>query len=333
MAHKTRIKQFARGATQSRRARLRVERRLAAVVDDHFKDPARLDGRGRKTKELCAVETALRHMIHAIGWQTQQDLDLNVRQKAQALVKTVCHGQVSFKDLMDQASTLRGRVNRAGKVRNARKPVKGCKPVRAELPQGFAVERLHTVERLAKVGRAFGNCAKNNGHGLHDALRKRESDFYLVLRRDEPLAMFQVDLETAKVTEFKGQRNDDVELPRAVLIAMLRGLKLNGDDVEACLQQGAAAIFATGFGDVHKPHWQRGKLKAWRGPGRLLIKEDAKPPKANGRRRPDRWSSFEWDGDWESSYASKRHRLDDLMTHHPSLAKLARKAVKAGRGR
>ena len=333
MAHKTRIKQFARGATQSRRARQRVERRLAAVVDDHFKDPARCDGRGRKAKELRAVETALRHMIHAIGWQAQQDLDLNVRQEARALVKTVCHGQVSFKDLMDQASTLRGRVNRAGKVRNARKPVEGCKPVRVELPQGFAVERLHTVERLAKVGRAFGNCAKNNGHGLHDALRKRESDFYVVLRGNKPVAMFQVDLETAKVTEFKGQRNDDVELPRPVLIAMLHGLRLNGDDVDACLQQGAAAIFATGFGDMHKPHWQRGTLKAWRGPGRLLIKEGAKPPKGNGRRRPDRWSSFQWDGDWESSYASKRHRLDDLMTRHPSLAKLAHKAVKAGRGR
>ena len=234
---------------------------------------------------------------------------------------------------MARASALRGRVNRAGKVRNARKPIKGCKPLRAELPQGFFVERLQTVERLAKAGSAFGNCAKNNGYGLHDALRLRKSDFYLMLRGNEPVAMFEVDLKASKITEFLGQRNDDVELPRPVLIAMLHGLRLNGDDVDACLQQGAAAVFATGFGDMHKPHWQRGKLKAWRSPGRLLIKEEAKPPKGNGRRRPDRWSSFEWDGDWESSCASKRHRLDDLMTHHPSLAKLARKAVKADRGR
>ena len=330
---KTLLTQFTRLVEQSPRARRRLARRLAALVDNHFKDPARLDGRGRKAKELRTAETALRHMIHAIGWQDQQDLDINVQQEAQALVRTVCHGQGPFEDLIARASTLRGRVNKAGKAHNARKPVKGCRPLRESLPKGFSVERLHTVERTAAAGRALGNCAKDNGEGLHDALRKRESDFYLVLRRNEPVAMFEVNLKTDQIVQFLGQRNARVKLPRRVLFTLLRRMRLDGDAVEACLQRGAALIFVTGEGDVQKPDLQRGKLTAWYSPRRLLIKEDAKPPKGNGRRRSDRWSSFEWDGNWESSYASKRHRLDDLMTRHPSLAKLARKAVKAGRGR
>ena len=328
------IVQFAQSATQSPRAMGRVVRRLSELIDEYFADPSRRDGRGRKSELLRKVERALRQLIHATAWQHREGLDLNVRQDAKVVVRTACHGQVPFEALMNRASALRGRVNKAGRVRNARQPVKGCDPLREELPQGFSVERLHTVERLAEAGRRLGNCAKNNGYGLCDRLRKRESDFYLMLRGNDPVAMFEVDLETGKIDEFLGKGNDDVALPRCVLIALLRGLELNGDDVEACLQQGAASIFASGAGDVDHPDWEREGLKVWRGARRLVVWKRRKRQRRNRRRSSFEWSSFEWDGDdWVASDASSRYGLDGLMTRHPSIAELAHSAMKLGRGR
>ena len=322
------IKQFARSVMQNPRARRQLERRLLKLIDRYFADPGRRDGRGRKSRFLRKVERALRQLQHATAWQCRQDLDPNVRQEAKALVRTACHGQVPFEALMTRASALRGRVNRAGHVRKARQPIEGCDPLQAELPQRFSVTRLHTAERLASAGRRLGNCAKNNGHGLHDRLRRRESDFYLVLRDNDPVAMFEADLETSKITEFLGKRNDDeVELPRRVLIELLRRLELNGDEVEACLQQGAASIFATGSGDMRDPDWRRENLKVWCGVRRLVVWERGK------RGRPDQWSSFEWDrANWVASDASSRYCLDALMTRHPFIAMLAHRAAKPRRG-
>ena len=313
-------KQFARSATQSPRARRRAEGRLSNRIDEYFAHPSRRDGRGRKSWHLHKVELALRQLNHATAWQCRPALDLNVRREAQALVRTACHGHVPFEALMERASALRGRVNRAGRARNARQPIKGCEPLREELPQGFSVERLHTVALLARAGRDLGNCAKNNAYGMHDTLRERESDFYLVRRGDDPVAMFEVVLETDRITEFRGKENGDVELPRSVLIALLLRLELNGDDVEACLQQGAASIFTTGSGDMRDPDWQRGNLKVWCESRRLVIRE-------GGRRRE--WSSFEWNwANWVASDASSRSHLDALMTRHPTIAVLAHRAVR-----
>lgn len=313
------IKRFAQNATDTPRAQGRVKRRVSERISDYCADPSRRDGRGRKPEFLHKAKKTVRHLIRATYWQEWPHLDPNVRQEAQALVRTACHGQTPFEQLMKRASVLRGRVNQSGKARNARKPIKDCDALREELPHGFAAERLHTVERLAQAGRRLDNCAKNNAHGLHDGLRRRESDFYLVLRDSEPAAMFEVDLEAAKITEFLGKRNADIELPRAVLVALLQRLQLSGDDVEACLQQGAASIFATGTADVREPDWQRGNLAVWLRPRRLLIKE--------GRKR-EWWSSFEWNGaNWEASDASRRRRLDALMTRYPFIATLAGRAV------
>ena len=315
------IRQFARAARRGRRA----EWRISALVDEYFALPSRWDGRGRKSDELDAVARTLRHLNRATKWQHRQGLDPNVRQAAKALVRTACHGQVPFDELMKHAKALCGRVNKSGKVRNARQPIEGCEPLQQELPMLFSVERLHTVEQLAKAGRGLGNCAKDNDYGLHDKLRQRDSDFYLVRRGTEPEAMFEVDLETCEITEFLGKENADVELPLCVLTALLRRLRLNGDHVEACLQQGAASIFVTGLKDMAEPDWCCRKLMVWRTPGQLVIKEG---------RRPGGWSSFEWDGeDWVASTASNRRRLDSLMTRQPTVAVLAHRAMQSSRKR
>ena len=319
-------KQFAERATQTPRATARVEQALQGLAEEYFADPTRRDGRGRRAKCLREAETGLRHLTRAVVWQQREGLDPNIRQEARALVKTACHGHVPFEDLMRRASALRGRVNRSGQARNARMPIRGCRKLRAELPRRFVVERLHTVARLAGAGRKLGNCAKDNAYGLHDKLRRRKSDFYLVLRGSDPEAMFEVNLKTAEITEFLGRRNRDVALPRPVLLAMLRRLRLDGDHVEACLQQGAVSIFATGTADPRRPDWRRGRRKVWCRPRRLVVRE--------GRKKRRRWSSFEWDGaDWVASDASSQGRLDALMTRYPPLAELAHRAMVASRGR
>ena len=317
------IKQFARLATQSSRHRRRVARRLSELAVEYFKNPLRRDGRGRRAQDLRAAEKGLRHLKNATSWQHRQDLPANVRKEARALVQTACHGQTPLEELMKRASALRGQVNKCGKVRNDRKAVEGCDPLSLTLYVGYSVERLHTVEKLASAGRAMGNCAKDNGYGMHDALRERDSDFYLMRRGNEPVAMLQVDLATDRITAFLGRSNAEVELPRLVLRSMLRRLGLNGDHVEACLQRGVASIFVTGAAKFPKPSYSRGKLHIWQARRKLVVKE--------GRQSGRGWSSFQWDGtEWVPSRASSRDRLDDLMTRDPEVAVLANKAMRAG---
>ena len=317
------IKQFARQATQGSRQQRNVAGKLSALMEEYFKDPSRRDGRGRRAQDLRAVEKLLRHLNNATAWQHRPDLDANVRKGARALVMTACHGQTRLEELMARASALRGQVNKCGKVRNDRKAIKGCDPLSLALYRGYSVERLHTVEKLASAGRALGNCAKDNGYDMHDALRERDSDFYLMRRGNEPVAMLQVDLETDQITEFLGRSNAQVELPRLVLRSLLRRLGLNGDQVDACLQRGAASIFVNRTAKFFKPNYQRGRLLIWHARRTLVVKE--------GRRSGRGWSSFRWDGtDWIPSRASSRDRLDDLMTRDPDVAVLANKATRGG---
>ena len=319
------IRQFARGATQSSRQRRRVVRRLSVLVDKHFEDPLRRDRRGRRSQDLRAVAKALGHLTNATSWQHRLDLDANVRREAGALVQTACHGRTPLPELMKRASALRGRVNKCGRLRNARKPIEGCEPLSVRLLGGYKVERLHTVERLASAGRALGNCAKDNGHGLHDALRQRRSDFYLLRCGKGPVAMLEVELETAEITEFLGPSNASIDLSRFVLRDLLRQLRLNGDHVDACLQNGAATIFATGAANYLKPSYQRGRVRIWQARRQLVVKEGLRPGRG--------WSSFRWGrGGWVPSHASSRDRLDDLMTGDPDIAVLAYKATRP-RGR
>lgn len=309
------IRQFAGKANQGRRA----ADRLRALVDRHFEHPGRRDGRGRRAQAVLDAQRTLRHLVCATDWQNRPNLDFNDRREARALVRTASHGQGSFADLMERAKKLRGRINQRGAERNARLPIKGCDPLREGLPRCYVVERLHTRERLAWAGRKLGNCAKNNAHCLHDRLWQRESDFYVIGRGDDLVAMFEVDLETNVITEFHGKENADVKLPRDALIALQRRLGLNGDGVDACLQQGAASIFAARPGAVHEPDWRCGNLKVWWAERQLVFKESR-------RRRP--WSSFTWSGaNWAAADASSRRRLDGLMTRHPFLAKLAHAAA------
>lgn len=269
----------------------------------------------------------MRHLNCAAGWQHHRDP--NVQRSARALVKTVCHGHTPFDELVNRAKKLRGVVNKAGKAHNDRKAIEGCEPLSLALPCGYSVERLHTVAKLARAGRTLGNCAKDNGEGMHDALRHRKADFYLVRRKTEPVAMLDADLATDRVTQFLGPSNDQVALPPFVLCSLLRQLRLDGDDVDAFLQVGAASIFASGQAHVLKPSFQRGGLRSglriWWARRRLVVVV------AQGGSWS--WSSFRWDGaeaGWVSSRASRRERLDDLMTRYPDIAGLAHKAARGG---
>lgn len=314
------IREFAAKAHTGRRTADRVQ----TLVDAHFDDPARRDKRGRKAEELRTVRAALGHLIAATGWRTRETLDPNVRHRARTLVTTASHGQMPLAELMLKAKRLRGQVNRAGKIRNARRPVDGCDPLRIELPSDYWVERLHTVETLAHAGRVLGNCTKDNGFGKHDDLRDRRCDFYIVGRQQESVAMFDVVLDTNRIGELLGVRNDDVRLPRTVLVAIQSGLDVDGDDVDACLRVGAASIFANAGADPQRPNYLDGLFRLWWRPNRIVMRE--------GRDGNHRWSSFRWEGNgWHPAVPSSRRRMDRVMTRRPRVAMLAQQAVRRPR--
>ena len=305
------VKVFARKAERGRRTGRRVQK----LVDDYFAAPSRRDGADRRRAEdLTCVRVTFKHLIDATGWERRKDLDENLRRDASALVTTTCHGNTPFPTLMQHATKLRGRVNKCGKARNARKLIAGCKPLRLELPLGHTVERLHTLERLASAGRALGNCAKDNGYGLHRELRERHADFYLIREAGDPVALLQASVGSGEITEFLGKSNTTPKLPRKVLVTMLRNLQLNGDNVAASLQQGAHSIFVTGGADVDQPNFRShdGTVKLWRGTRLIVVSE---------RRE---WSSFRWEDEtWEATDGSAQWRLDGLMTPYPEVASLA----------
>lgn len=308
------VKVFARKAERGRRTGRRVQK----LVDDYFAAPSRRDGADRRRAEdLTCVRVTFKHLIDATGWERRKDLDENLRRDASALVTTTCHGNTPFPTLMQHATKLRGRVNKCGKARNARKLIAGCKPLRLELPLGHTVERLHTLERLASAGRALGNCAKDNGYGLHRELRERHADFYLIREGDNPVAMFRVGVGDSEIAEFFGKSNTTPKLPCEVLVTMLRSLQLNGDNMAACLQQGAHSIFITGRADVDRPDYRSrdGKVDVWRGERVIVIRERE-------------WSAFQWDDEsWDSAGGSSRYGLDGLMTRYPRVAGLAHGAI------
>ena len=311
------VKQF---GSEARRGK-GVAARLQRAVDSYFEEPSRRDARGRTAAELDKVGKTLRQLIRAIGWQDHPDPIVNG--EAKALVRTTAHAQDPFEKLMPRASKLEGSVRKSGRRRKAQQPIAGCEPLRMALPQGFSVERLDTVARLASAGRTFGNCAKDNGHGEHDRLRRREADFYLVQRDGATVAMFDVDLASSKIEQFVGRRDEDPELPRSVLVAMLSSLRLNGDEVRGCLHHGVLFIFVSGEADRAKPHFSRRGLRVWYGRKRIAVCERGA--------RGERWSSFTWEGDdWDSTYGSERHSLAGLMTHHPEIAVIAREAAGIG---
>lgn len=312
------VKQFASEAKQGRQ----VAERLQALVDLHFREPSRRDARGRTAAELAKAGKTLRQLIRAIGWQGHPDPIVNG--KAKALVRTAAHAQNPFEKLMRRASKLEGSVRKSGRRRKAQQPIAGCEPLREELPDGFSIERLHTVAMLASAGRALGNCVKDNGHGEHDRLRRREADFYLVRQGDTAVAMFDVALRSGEVEELHGPRNGDVELPASVLFAMLSRLRLNGDGLEQCMGHGLLFIFLSGEADEDKPHFSRPGLRVWRGRKRLAVWEQPAPGDTG-------WSSFTWKrGCWNRSYCAHRTGLDELMTHHPEIAVIAHEAAGIG---
>ena len=311
------VKQFGSEAKRGRR----VAERLQALVDQHFREPSRRDARGRTAAELAKAGKTLRQLVRSIGWQCHPDP--NIRQKAKALVKTTAHAKVPFEELMASASELNGQVIKCGRRRAAQQPIAGCEPLRVELPEGFSVERLHTRAKLANAGRLLGNCVKDNGHRHHDRLRGREADFYLVWREGTAVATLDVELDGSRIRHILGPRNDEAELPRSVLFAMLSRLRLNGDDVEECRRHGLLHIFLTGEADRAKPQFRRRGLRIWQGHKRLAVWER--------QMGGEQWSSLTWDGnEWDPIWSAERQGIDDLMTRHPEIAVIAREAAGFG---
>lgn len=314
------IKRFCTNAGHGRGTRQRLTQR----VDEYLDAPERRNGRGVDAKVLQEVGTTLMHLNSATKWQDDGSLG-NLHTLAKKLVNTAGHAKVPFEELMVRATKLRGAVNKEGERRNNRKRIEGCETLREELPKGYVVERLCTLAQLMSAGGTLENCATDN-RWLHRRLRQREADFYLVRDQDnEAVAMCEVDLETSEITDFLGQRNADVRLPHPTLVAMLSKLGVGGDDMEACLQRGAASIFATGAADLDAPDYRSGRLRVWAVKRQLVVQRRG----GKGKKWRGQWSSFRWDGvSWERASASRLDRLDGLMTRHRRIAKLARRAAK-----
>ena len=322
-------------ATEAKHGR-RTAERLQQSMDEHFRDPKRRDGRGRRSQDVRVVTRTLCHLIRATDYRNRQGLDPNRRREAAKLVKTACRG-APFDELIERARRLRGRVNKSGKARNER--IEYGDSFSLDLSAGYSVERLNSIRKLAAAGRALDNCAKDNKFELHDSLREGDARFYGVRDGDSLIAMFEVG--SGRIVEFLGPVNNDVRMPRDVLLELQRKLKVSGDDVDACLQTGAASIFAEDDADIRYPD-HRGpeftvgsrrmpRYLIWYRPDKIVLREPGRVRRGRTqvRRVKSRWSVFRWeDGNWDASHASSRDRLDGLMTRYPEIAKFANRSAR-----
>ena len=99
-----------------------------------------------------------------------------------------------------------------------------------------------------------------------------------------------------RLGQTRAKYNEEPELPSVVAFTMLHELRLNGDDVEAWVQRGAASIFVTGRADKSEPDFcsPAGTVSIWQGRKQLVVKEQRLPRSRHraGRAGHDKWSIF-----------------------------------------
>ena len=256
-------------------------RKVRRAVDGYFSDPARSDGRGRKSTELRTVATTLRHIVGMQRWVDDERYDLNVRRRVRNSLKHIDH-KGSWRKTVEECRKARGLVNGSTRTRNEQEEYGPGRPT--VLDAAYSSHPLNSVAKLRSGGRRGGNCLRDSDLGYHDELREGEAEFHEIRKSGVALAWLRVDCESRHVTEIHGPGNEEADLPVDVLRELCRKLDVSGDREELFLGNGVLTMFLDGKVDPEAPMRAVRGYGFWWRRGEIVVHDS----------RRDRWSRLLW---------------------------------------
>ena len=158
----------------------RTRGRLNQCIQEYLELP---ENRGRKRVRrdpMRRIRKTAKHLIHALRHARKHE-DLNVRSRAKKLVRSLPH-QSQFEEIECQASNFNGWLRKVGYRRNEKERKKNR--FQFEVRRDINICQLNSIDQLRTAGRVLGLCVAHRddlGREYHDRLRKKASEFYLVI--------------------------------------------------------------------------------------------------------------------------------------------------------
>ena len=207
---------------------------------------ANLDAAGRVRREPNErIRKVYRDVTLVVG-HADTHPNADVKREARELVRAVQH--LRFEEIESRRSRFKGRLKAAGHARNERRKLESRRRHTIGRPtDDLTVVQLTSSDQLQSAGRALRNCAAHKrglGWTHHEALREGDSDFYLLEKSRDGVALIEVGTDDRDVLDIRAVGNEDFQLPsRRVGLDLLRKLEATADDIEAFTAVGAFSVF------------------------------------------------------------------------------------------
>ena len=141
----------------------------------------------------------------------------------------------------------------------------------------YRLEEIRTSDRIEILGKIFKNCLANadRAREYHNRIRERSLTLWLILNENKPIAVFSVDVELSEIEEFEGKDgSEDVEIPFAVAIEILKKLDIQANGVPAFARVGAYDRFKNSQPRVSPIEVNGKKVWIWRYRREIIIAVD-----------------------------------------------------------
>lgn len=278
-----------------------VPRHLETAVDEYCARPDHRDRRGIKSAVVAEIRRTLRH-IESAAKRASPDTHGEMSIRAKKLLKTLHHVH-DFADVVSLARSFAGDLQRFGKRSARSEPV--CPEMSVHLGHTethgeIYLARVVSVAELMSVGAKLRQCvahADSTGRKYHQRLRRNAVEFWQ-LYADGPLALLQVNragCERGVIVE-AATRDDDPNLPSAVLRRVLVELNASGDDEYFFQERGAFWSLRHSPEPAATVDIGEARHRVWRYPNEIVIRTDAcgtstwsrfrRNPAASGDRHP-----------------------------------------------
>lgn len=186
-----------------------------------------------------------------------------------------------FTALERRASQYRGRHNKIVRGINDRKAREQAREL--WLDDNHSVLEVKTLSHLRSVGKRLRNCIGGElGADYRDALRRGESEFWVLRCLGEDVGLLAIDTESRRIEECAGVANEPVGWEQDLFLELQSVLSATGDQIEEFIDSGAFSLF------VHQPNLypvpvqiDKRTYQVWSSIGELIVCDDR-----------ERWSRF-----------------------------------------
>ena len=239
-----------------------------------------LENRAGRRVRKPVRQAVLRTLAHLVSAARHADDNSPSRAEARKLIRfAACCDE--FIELERRASQYRGRHNKIVRGINDRKAREQAREL--WLDDDHSVLEVKTLSHLRSVGKRLRNCIGGElGADYRDALRRGESEFWVLRCLGEDVGLLAIDTESRRIEECAGVANEPVGWEQDLFLELQRVLSAAGDQIEEFIDSGAFSMF------VHQPNLypvpvqiDKRTYQVWSSIGELIVCDDR-----------ERWSRF-----------------------------------------